>query len=340
MLEIDWIEFFKKALFRGEFMIETIEESQFNSSTILLHREYLQHCGDVNLESGNIRYSGNVQIDGSIQPSMFVGATGQIKVNGNVSKATLHATQSIKIEDNVFSSTIVVGEKNRCTEELIGIVQAIIKELRKIQTATMNCNSFLPYKVVLIDFYPSCLQLIKEFIQKVKNKSGILSQEWSSLAEKLYNALINPVTKHQISLHDFESLLLEGRRLVNTHNIRDTLKSQLTIPYAVNSALYSNGDIHITTKGAFHCIVCAQQNVTLSGVCRGGEVSAMDKISLQEVGCQNGVKTVVRTSNKGSITLGLVHSGTEIQIGNKKHTFLKKQLGVHARLDEHGELVI
>ena len=114
----------------------------------------------------------------------------------------------------------------------------------------------------------------------------------------------------------------------------------LSVPYAINSVLYSSGTIEVTSKGVYHSSVTAGDSIKVQGVCRGGEIIATRKISLQETGSVNIVKTVVRTGEQGSITIGLAHAGTEIQIGDKRYTFMDKKLGVFAKLNREGDLVI
>ena len=53
--------------------------------------------GDVNLETGNIDFIGNVIVNGNVQEGFSVKADGDIEVKGNVSAATLEASGDIKV---------------------------------------------------------------------------------------------------------------------------------------------------------------------------------------------------------------------------------------------------
>lgn len=317
----------------------------------LLHgtdtNSFFHHRGDVNLETGNIRFRGDVQIEGNIHPSMFVGALGTLRVGGTVTKATIHAVKSTYIEGNVFSSTINVGQQSILIGELCALLLDILNSLEEPKDVIFQmylnpeteCISDSTIRVLVTESYPTLIERIKVFIQKVKNRTDLLSGEWMLMADKLYTLFVRPLNDPIKDANEYEQLLVEAKAIVEKYSSTIASTSELVLPYAVNSVLCSSGDIHVTSKGLFHCMVTAQQDITVAGVCRGGEFVANRKISLQAAGSDKGVKTVIQTSAAGSITLGLVHSGTEIKIGTQTHTFMEKRLGVFARLDEHGELL-
>lgn len=311
------------------------------------------HKGEVNLESGNIRFEGDVRIGGSVQTAMFVGATGTVYIEGAVTKATIHAVKSAIVKGNIFSSTISVGQEEVVIGELTLQLKEILDLLEQIQEAihkvlairgdegndltTSELNHLI--RLLLEKKYPTYQELNKNFIQKVKNNSQQLSAEWTSLADKLYTIFVTSQHKELEDTASFGVLIEEVQLLVELYGVKMS-QAVLSVPYAINSVLYSSGTIEVTSKGVYHSSVTAGDSIYVQGVCRGGEIIATQKISLQETGSVNVVKTVVRTGAQGSITIGLAHVGTEIQVGNKQYTFMDKKMGVFAKLDKEGNLVI
>lgn len=59
---------------------------------------------NVDMSTGNISYDGSVLIKGEVKPGMQVRVTGDIIVNGVVSKATLKARNNIKVKCGVLGS--------------------------------------------------------------------------------------------------------------------------------------------------------------------------------------------------------------------------------------------
>lgn len=312
------------------------------------------HQGEVDMASGNIRFEGNVSIQGNIQPSMFVGATGTVNIGGSVTKATIHAMKSAVVKGNVFSSTISVGQHEFIIGELttqlseikgyLELIQAAIQQILLIRGETDDSLSSAELnhliRLLLEKKYTAFQDLNRHFLQKVKNHSLQLPVEWSEMAAKLYEVFITSENKQLKDMGGFELLIGEVKTLVELYGEKAAPKLYLSVPYAINSVLYSNGNIEVTSKGLYHSSVTAGHDIKVRGVCRGGEIIAANKISLQNTGSVNLIKTVVRTGEKGNITIGHAHAGTEIHVGNRSYTFTANEIGVFARLDDEGMLLI
>lgn len=312
------------------------------------------HQGEVNMASGNIRFEGNVSVKGNIHPSMFVGATGTISIGGSVTKATIHAMKSTVVKGNVFSSTISVGKQEFIIAELTAQLQGIIDYLERIQAAIHQvllirgeiseglCSAELNHliRLLLEKKYSAFQDLNRDFIQKVKNHSLQLPVEWTEMAAKLYEVFITSENKELEDMVSFEVLIVEVKTLVELYSEKPAPKLFLAVPYAINSVLYSNGNIEVTSKGLYHSSVTAGHDITVHGVCRGGEIIAANKITLKNTGSVNVVKTVIRTGEKGDITIGYAHAGTEVHVGTRSYTFTTSRMGVFARLDNEGVLLI
>ena len=312
------------------------------------------HPGEVDIESGNIRFEGDVRIGGNILPSMFVRATGSVLVGGSVTKATVHAVKSAVINGNVLSSKISVGEQEGYISEVVGNLKNVVPLLEQIKDAIDQiflirgggADELSPAELKRLIYlllekkYSHFEALNKEFIDSVKDHSAQLSEEWTDISHKFYAVFVNPLNEELASLIDFQKLIEDANMLIQMYGIELSPQSQLSLPYAINSELYSNGDIEITSKGVYHSILIAENNITIKGVCRGGEIRAVNTIDLQETGSESPVKTVVQTSATGRVKIGKAYIGTELQIGNRKHICSIDEVGIFARLNEEDELIL
>jgi len=159
------------------------------------------HQGEVDMGSGNIRFEGNVSVQGNIQPSMFVGATGTVSVGGSVTKATIHAMKSAEVKGNVFSSTIsvgqhefIIGELTTQLSEIAGyleLIQAAIQQILLIRGETDDSLSSAELnhliRLLLEKKYMTFQDLNRHFLQKVKNHSLQLPVEWTEMPTTLYD---------------------------------------------------------------------------------------------------------------------------------------------------------
>ncbi len=310
------------------------------------------HPGEVDLESGNIRFEGDVRIGGNVMPSMFVGATGGVYIGGSVTKATIHAMKSVSVRGNVMSSTISVGKQEAAIGELVSLMKDVTHLLVQIKDAIDQIfvirgqgeadlsPSELKRLIYLLmeKRYAQFEELNKQFIQKVRAQGESIDGEWKEVAKQLSDVFINPLNENLQNMTDFELLIENAQILVQLYDTESSPQTRLSVPYAINSTLYSNGHIEISSKGVYNSNLTAAQTVSIKGVCRGGEISAPLEIVMQEAGSESPVKTVIRTSASGRIKIGKAYAGTEVQVGTRKHVFTKDGTNITARLDNDGEL--
>lgn len=311
------------------------------------------HPGEVGLESGNIRSEGDIRIGGNVLPSMVVSAAGSVFVQGAVTQAKIEAVRTAMIYGNVLSSTIIVGKKNLTLEKLVEQLEEIALVLRQIQQAIGQILAIRESKeeltltelkrfvhLFLEKKHLSFKRLNIEFVEAVEENAAELSDEWSSVAKELRRKFIQPLAQKSQNEWTFDALVERVEALLDEYQLDVAPVGQLAVPYAVNSHLYSNGDIQVRDRGVFQSTLIARNNIVISGVCRGGEVIAENNITLQETGSQNPVTTIVRTGEKGAIKIQKAYAGTEIQIGNRKYVCTRDEDYLHARLDEEGELIL
>ncbi|QTD39642.1 FapA family protein [Sporosarcina sp. Te-1] len=308
--------------------------------------------GNVDRSPGNIRSDGDLHITGNVQPSLFIESFGSILIGGTVQKAIVEGERTVQICGNVLSSTIHVGVRDALENELSLRLEGLVNYLERIDRAIheiLDVRDRLPEEVdaaelnrlfhwILEEKFIPFQRTKQEFIQKVKNHRTQLSDDWEVLADHLYNVLSDTVKSGVRNARDFSELVQEARRMHDRHAEDGKLDSVLELPYALNSVLSCNGTIKVTEKGLCNCSVSARQNVYVEGICRGGEIYADQKISVLESGSVSGGKTVLKTSETGSITIGLARAGTELWVGTECYLVDNDQVGVFARMLD-GELL-
>ncbi|MCM3710329.1 FapA family protein [Sporosarcina luteola] len=304
------------------------------------------HDGNVDIRSGNIKHDGDVRIAQDVENSMSVGATGKVFICGAVRKATIEAGTSAIIEGNILSSTVTVGMQEVLEEMLAEQLGGLLSYLERIKDTILQIIQIRGVKpeevdaselkelvlVILKEKYMDFQHDKNEFIQKAKNHSTELSLGWKPVIEKLYNVFTDTSMTVVRNAEEFSKLLNEAHVLVEQFSAGGSGCSLLKIPYAINSTLSCNGTIEVTDSGLYNCSVSAKKHVSVEGCCRGGIITAGEKVSIKETGSAKGVKTVVKTESGGTITIGLARCGTELWIGDTVHHIDKDTLGVYARI--------
>lgn len=312
------------------------------------------HPGEVSLESGNIRTEGDVRIGGDVRTSMFVGAAGSVRVNGSVRKATIEAKHSAIIVGNVLSSTITVGKQDDIEQELVERLEQIIIILKQIQSAVGQILTLRGSEeddlsptalkqlihLLLEKKHLSFKRSVSVFIQLVEERKVEESDEWNNIANELHRVFLTPLTQELPADLRLENLIFHLDSFIENYYLEGTTTNELVVPYVANSKLYSNGNIEVKGQGVIQSILVARNRIQIQGVCRGGEIIAQNAIVLQETGSENPVTTLVKVGEVGTIKIGKVYAGTEIQVGNRKHAFHRDDYEIFARLDEEGMLVL
>ncbi|AYC28868.1 flagellar assembly protein A [Paenisporosarcina cavernae] len=314
-------------------------------------KEYL-HQGDVGIDSGHIQFQGDVRVLGNVNDSMNVTASGRVNVKGTVTRGNIQAGQSMYIGDNVFSSTLSVGRENFVISELVMLLREIlgytdnmqvalhqllvVRGLQPTELTSRELNHLL--RLLFEKKYTNFRDIVMRFVNKVRMHISVLSEEWTNLADSLYESFIVVSSNPLESMAAYEALNDDIRATYESHRIPPEPKAFLTVPYAINSTLYCSGNINVTGHGVYHSVLKAGNDVSVQGVCRGGEIRAGRNVTLDEVGSEVGVKTVISVPADGIIRIDYAHPNTNILIGNRQHSFASGASRIIAKLNADGNL--
>ncbi|WP_186445966.1 FapA family protein [Paenibacillus cremeus] len=310
---------------------------------------------DVSLQSGNVRYIGDVEVLGSVQDGMLVEAQGNILVHGSVFKSKIIAGNSVIIHKNAISSTISAGKSSMLEQELTGILGGVYNQLSQMMVAMHQIMSVSAFKVRTIDRtglgpllkilcdgkFKSVPPLIISLCNKIKTGKCELDPEWLSLAELLHQNFITPQASGLRSMYDLEVFLKKVEMVYKSAATeKEAVNCFIKASYLQNCELYSAGDIQIAGNGIYNSKLYAKGMIQLDGYVRGGEIFAEKGVKIREAGTKGGIPTKIQVPKDQTIMINCALEETVIQIGNKTHTFTRETQLVRARLDEIENLIL
>jgi len=314
----------------------------------------LTHLGDVDLASGNIRFSGDIEIVGEVKQEMMVEAEGDILVNQAVDHATITATGAVIGYGTIIGSEISAGKNNMLIAELghlLGILDQhitnIIEVIGQLSLSAAFKSSDLTragiqplLKILLERKFKNFPPIAKRYVEAMKRSEGYLQDdEWREIAV-LLNRLFLSLSNHIISL---ESIKFLSHKVKELHELSKTPvepDSYITISSSVNSKLYCSGNILILGKGCINTKIHAGGSLKVNGVLRGGEVYGRLGVEIDEVGAESGTTTLVAVPEDQKIYMKKVMEGCTIKIGHRKYTFTETSYHVTAFLNDDGTIVI
>ncbi|OMP66916.1 FapA family protein [Domibacillus epiphyticus] len=318
---------------------------------IALLKEY-NHDGDVNLKSGNIYFDGDVCIKGNVAELMKVEAKGEIFINGSTEKASIQSGSCIELIGNVFSSSITAGKTNlvilELTEQLEGIISHLElvnkslhfvlndKKVRRLSAA----QTWEIFRLIVGKNNPLMMDELKSFIRKTARYHKLIDNEWSDLSTRLYKLFFTLPMGDRNVIESMDETMRESMTVYEMNKLTFDADSTLILPYAINSHLFSSGDVRVNGQGIYNSLVKAGGQLVAEGYVKGGEVHAAGGIKIGTSSSSTGVRTILKTSENGVIEIGEAFVDTIIQIGKHRHQFVKKEFNVKARLSDDGFLKI
>lgn len=310
---------------------------------------------DINLQTGNVHYIGDVEIVGSVQDGMIVEAQGNVLVRNNVNMAKVTAGSSVIVQNNIISSEITAGRSNLLKAEIFQIVGELIEQMRQMAVAINQLSSVSAFKVtsftrtglgplikILCDGkFKSFPPLTMTLINKIKSGTDTLGDEWIEFSQRMHNGFITILSSDLRSGEDIMSMIKTAEELYAS--IQDPDQEEncfIKASFAHNSQIYSSGDILIVGQGIYNSKLHAGGFIEVDGFVHGGEIYAARGIKIGEAGTKGGIVTRITVPKSETIKIKMALEDTVIQIGTKSHRFIVQAYNVFARLDDNGQLII
>lgn len=314
----------------------------------------LEYNGDVDVSTGNIRFKGNVRIQGSVTDGMKVQAAGRVEITGMVTQATVSALEDISVYNNVIGSTLNAGCGTVCARENVPLLGVIASEVMTLLDAAKKLGehpafkerAILPGHLLLLlieQKFHNVPRLIRE-MQKIKRCLAENAVELPPAMTGLVDNLIYffsglNITKLD-SLNELAKIIREILFLRQELTSLGRRKSHLVVRYAMNSKLIATGNVFVTGQGCYNTQIQAGGKVAVAGVFRGGEIMAQGDVTIREAGSSRGIITKIRTGAGATVRLGRAHEGVIIQIGKCRTVIDISQAHVRVAVGRGGQLDI
>lgn len=329
---------------KGDEIIATIDgkfdykKNTFNVSKVLEINK------DINMESGNVQFLGNLCINGNIGIGMTVASGDTMIIKGNAESAKVVSKKDAFIDGSVIQSTILVGVKDENLLEYIENLKVLknkISILKEYSEQLINNNRNLISKG-----YGSILKVIidKKLLDFNKVLFKVLSyknknEDILDLIRKKFMGTRILTIKNKKELYKIISLL-ENEIKNREEFIKE--KWNLTIGYAQDTKIECSGDIIFTGKGEYISKIRAGGDVKFlleNSVVRGGSITAEGSITCKTVGSSGGATTILKAGEKGKIIGDIVYRNTIIKFGNKSIAIDKDSKNLKAFMN-NGEIEI
>lgn len=311
---------------------------------------------EVSQATGDIKFAGDVEVQGDVKDGCTVEADGNIQVMGDVTRASIKAGTNVILHKMVLGSTIIAGGRAALYSSVISLFKQIQEMLTKLCSDANQVKAKSGFGVntgtevhdgpiiqFLIDTrYRSLVKTIEELSAALLN-SGVAAQEevadFAIMLQKKFCGLGATEISRIDFLDDMQTILAQVTCMIDTYLKR---MDYIKVRYVQNCALLSSGDVIIEGQGCYISAVRAGGEVIICGkpgVARGVKILARGNVTVNDLGSDFETQTHVR-SDIGRIAADLVHSDVLIQIGRDKYRVDKDARSFSAYIDSQGKLMV
>lgn len=323
---------------------------QFRQQAVVIDvTEKLTHEGDVNIESGNVSFVGDLEVTGNIDETMEVQANGKILVHGNVVGAQVTAGSALVVNKNVVRGKLMIGSNDKWALSLHKQSARLKNEMKKFRTSLdqllraqqqQNNAKRIDFRTIIRVFirqkYANMQKEMASFLRDLKN-SRSLNDELRKIADLLEHGFVTLTSPLLTNASIFQKMEDGLQTIATFYGTMLEPQATVTLTSVQQSEIYCNGDVFLLGKGVYNTKVEAEGKVVAQGFIRGGSIYAARGISAHKVGTP-GVFTELAVPEGEEITIDHVMEDSMIRIGKRSHTFAIERRNVRARIDQEGEL--
>jgi uncharacterized protein (DUF342 family) len=271
--------------------------------------------GNVNLETGNIVFSGDVIVYGDVQDGMIIESLGNIYISGSVFHSDITATGSIHVQGNVIGSNLYSGyfgvifnrlymNTKKLGEQLNEMLEAVRMLLNIVETKGKSIPVGQAIMIIMENKFKEIPSVVQEIMNSILNIQSINTAELSELKNKL-ELLKSPLNLVLLdSLGPLQSLLNLIQRTFNTIELSQETRVFIDIKKCHLSKLKSNGNIMIRKEGCIQSDLYSKENIVFyneHSVCRGSKLEAGQSIVTMIVGGETGGENILKATKRISV---------------------------------------
>ena len=306
--------------------------------------------GDVDIKSGDIKFIGDVLVNGNVKEGMKIEAGNLVQVQNNVERANITAIGDVIIGGSTIFSTILAGghdiknlkqieNMNNLRVQLISLMETV-EQIKKFNLLGNNVLDGEAIKVLIENKFKQIPKICLEIIASSDITRGEHEGNIITLAKnKLLG--IGPLSiKKYWEIDEILKLIDEN---IENLNYSLSLPVSIKLPYCQECTLSSSGNITFTGNGEYVSNITANGNIyfeSSQSVARGGQLKAKKEIRCKKIGSTGGVVTKLCVEKDGHIWADLAYQNTQFIVGARKYDLDYPSKDIHVYLDEKGDIVI
>ncbi|HPT61231.1 MAG TPA: FapA family protein [Bacillota bacterium] len=324
-----------KLVENGRIAVATISGRPVYRHGVLSVNQEIVIKNDVNMSTGNIRFTGDVTVLGDVADAMEVESGEIVDIKGSVYHARIRAGSHIRVGNKTIGSRLIAGIMQPGFHEAIVTLGHIGKTLDNVVAAledvkthsadsssTSNREGYLIKRVLERRFslMPTWLTELTGFLTYLCKDSGLMEDNEDlkrQIEEVLHwsKYLVGSGPLHLTSVTQLEQAAACFSGLQDRFGALVDSSAQISVGYCQNAYLEASGDIVVRGPLTYNCQVSAGSNLTIHGDCRSGCYYAREFIFAENVGTGSMGQTKLSVHPEGRIRAVVLNPGVLLKIG-------------------------
>jgi len=305
---------------------------------------------DANLQTGNIRFNGEIIIRGNVSDRVKIEAiSGGVQVYGIVDQAEIEADRDVVVMRNVIAARIKAGGLGAiytkvCSHlhELESQFFHLIQSFMLVHSRTGMVDTGSLIKNLIEIKFNKIPKMISDFDTDFQAAMSSFPPDFRTLILELKSYFLDrgPLKIKDISL---VRQFVEQMRYWQTHfQTNADQGADVQLGYLQSSSIEASGKVVVNGKGVYYSsIVAGKGYYQPRGVFRSSHVVVESgNIDLREIGSQSGSAASASITNKGQMILRSVYPNVTVAYGNQKYRFLQPAANVKVLWTEEDGMVI
>lgn len=329
---------------QGNNVIALIDgKAHFENRTFTVNHIYSLDC--VSMETGNIKFSGDIEIYDTVHDNMIVSSGGTLDVSKNVNTSKVISGGVVTIVGNVMNSKILSGQieiRNKeyldILNEFMSTITKIINHLNELKNNGRNIKDANLIRTLIEKNYSNVPKIALNIVCKNMENKIKRSRILDYIRENIlgYNILNIKTVEDLIGLNNIleEEIEYYNKNIISPLDIR--------IGYCQDCEVKSTGNIIIGGKGEYTSKLIAMQDILFTrpdAVARGGMLSASKNISVGIVGSKAYASTILQVPENGTITAALAFENTTFCFGKASLTLEETKRNIKVYYDKDSRTV-
>ncbi|MDW7675324.1 MAG: FapA family protein [Bacillota bacterium] len=295
--------------------------------------------GNVDIDTGHIRFKGDVIVLGNVTEGLVVEAGGQVQIYGSVHQAKIYGEAGVSVKKGLIGGIVCAGGEAARYRRILPKLEKIAKSLEAVVKAfgQVKNNPRFSTDDLKVKGEGALIKLILEMrfpqMEKILHeiKQLCLDEENDQGVAKVIDLMnlkfigLGPLAIK--SINEVENFQVFIERVIETIRISVDIPANVTVGYCQNSQVEATGDVLILKEGMYHSKIFAGGQISIRSICRGGELYAQKKVTAKELGSETGAQTLVGVDEQGKIKAECIFPGVLLRFGTtlmKNQDMLKK----------------